>query len=30
MALPTDTMTAGVGGALTADIPLFLVKNINH
>ena len=29
MALPTDTMTAGVGGALTADIPLLWGKKIN-
>lgn len=29
MALPTDTMTAGVGGALTADIPLKWGSKIN-
>lgn len=29
MAVPTDTMTAGSGGALTADIPLLWGKQIN-
>lgn len=29
MALPTDTMGAGVGGSLTADIPIFWGKKIN-
>lgn len=29
MALPSDTMTAGVGGALTADIPLLWGERIN-
>ena len=29
MALPTNTMTAGVGGALTADIPLLWGAKIN-
>lgn len=29
MAVPTDTMTAGVGGALTADIPLLWGQKIN-
>ena len=29
MAPPTDTMTAGVGGALTADIPVLWGKSIN-